>query len=80
MTQLNLNKSGLIIKDLKQLTKTNMKTRKFYRSKYAKEIKRQAKLVVGITGLRDDFKLCEKYLKLKICWDFTKPIVLSVIN
>ena len=47
------------------LTKTNMKIRKFYRSKYAKEIKRQTKLVVGITGLTDDFKLCDKYIKKK---------------
>ena len=60
--------------------KTIMKIRKLYKSQYTREIKRQAKLVVGITGLRDDFKLREKYLKLKICWDFTKLIVLSVIN
>ncbi len=45
------------------LTKTNLKFKKFFRARLAREIKKKTNLKVGITGMTDDFILAEKYIK-----------------
>lgn len=47
------------------ITKTNLKFKKFFRINFAKKIKKNTKLKVGITGLTNDFKLAESYIKKK---------------
>ena len=47
------------------ITKTNLKFKKFFRINLAKEIKKKTKLKVGVTGMTNDFRLADKYLKNK---------------
>lgn len=47
------------------ITKTDLKFKKFFRINFAKEIKKNTKLKVGITGLTSNFKLAENYIKKK---------------
>jgi len=48
------------------ITKTKLKFKNFFRINFAKEIKKKTKLKVGITGITNDFRIADKYLKKKI--------------
>ena len=45
--------------------KTSRKFKKFFRSKFSKQIKYKTKLIVGITGLTSNFKKADKFIKKK---------------
>lgn len=51
------------------ITKTKLKFKKFFRKNFAKEIKKKTNLKVGITGMTNDFKIANNYMKKKF-FDF----------
>ena len=45
------------------ITKTKLKPKKFYRLEFAKKIKKNTKLKVGITGMTNDIIIADKLMK-----------------
>ena len=58
-----IENSILTSKDIRKELSTDLKFKKFFRARLAREIKKKTKLKVGITGMTDDFILAEKYIK-----------------